>query len=211
MARRGLGTARKTMRANPRAVSAVNMGIVWGSYGIIALVSLTALALAIHNIVVFKEHHDDRNKHTKSLGFSAFKNSTQETTDGVAVDVTDWQVGGAYPGYDNSKDGFNATSGVFTAPKEAIYTAIATVCFNASDTGVREVHLVTSGAEEYVAVGRVTGDVTSGGEQCVTVSQHQWLVKGAEVSVMAFTDSGSAELITDGTLFSVERIAKFEA
>lgn len=197
------------IRKHPQAVSAMSQILMWTVSTIVAIAAFTALAISIHNIIVEAQRHDDRNKHTKSVGFSAFKNSTQATTDDVAVDVTDWVIGDAYPSYDNTKGGFNATSGVFTVKKEGIYTAIATVCFTGSTTGTREVQLVTSGAVELVAVSSVIG--TNGSEQCITVSQHQWLVEDAEVNVMAFTDSGTAEDVIAGTLFSVERVAKFSA
>lgn len=197
------------MRRNPNAAMATSQIFVWIISSFIALASLAALALAIHNIVVFKQHHDDRNKHTKSVGFSAFKNTTQDTVDGVAADVIEWEVGGGYPSYDNTKGGFNATSGVFTVHKEGIYIASATVCYNASTTtGPLEVHLVTSGAEELVAVSRMYA-VSATGDDCVSVSQSQWLVEDAEVSVMAYTETGEGEVVVEGTLFSVERIAKY--
>lgn len=199
------------VRRNPHAAMATSQILVWLFSSVIALAALAALALAIHNIVVFKQHHDDRNKHTKSVGFSAFKNTTQDVVDGVAADVIEWEVGGGYPSYDNTKGGFNATSGVFTVRKEGIYNAIATVCYNASDSaGALEVHLVTSGAEELVAVSRMYAVSGATGEDCVTVSQNQWLVEDAEVSVMALTETTEDEVVVEGTLFSVERVAKYD-
>lgn len=203
-------TARRHVNRNPHTALAISQGALWTLFAIISLVSLAALALALHNIIVGEQRHNDRNKHVKSVGVSAFKNTTQDTVDGMAVDVIGWQVGGGYPSYDNSKGGYNATAGEFTVRKEAIYNAVATVCFNATNTtGVREVHLVTSGAEELVVVGRINADASSTGEDCVTVSQNQWLVEDAVVSVMAYTDSGFPETIVEGTLFSIERIAKY--